>query len=244
MTLFELLGIGVVVATAAVLIALAVVVIRNAPRSKAGELVGAGDFETALDSADTGAGAERDELMAAAFAAKHTMELDRARGLVDRVLADDPADGEAWLERGLIEAYDGDHAAALDSLAEAGRHRADLLESIANSSTTWGPVTLSSRSGSSRPPTSGRLSARASSERGPGTRPGRLRHKANWSLRFAEILHNFGGFCSQFRRTPLGIIHRQRAPRQPESSCEQHPKFWSSGSFLSPERAAPGTARR
>jgi tetratricopeptide (TPR) repeat protein len=131
MTLFELLGIGVVVATAAVLIALAVVVIRNAPRSKAGELVGAGDFETALDSADTGAGAERDELMAAAFAAKHTMELDRARGLVDRVLADDPADGEAWLERGLIEAYDGDHAAALDSLAEAGRHRADLLESIA-----------------------------------------------------------------------------------------------------------------
>lgn len=131
MTLFELLSIGVLVATAALLIALAVVVIRNTPRSAASDLVGAGDFSSALESADTGADAERDELMAAAFAAKHMMELGRARELIDRVLSDDPADGEAWLERGLVEAYGGDHDGALESLEEAGRHRADLLESIA-----------------------------------------------------------------------------------------------------------------
>jgi len=131
MTLFELIGIGVVAVTAAVLIVLAIVVIRNTPRSDASDLVGAGDFSTALDAAETGAGAERDELMAAAFAAKHMMELGRARELVDRVLGDDGDDGEAWLERGLIEAYRGDHEAAGESLKEAGRHRADLLESIA-----------------------------------------------------------------------------------------------------------------
>lgn len=131
MTLFELLSIGVIVVTGAVLIMLAVVVIRNTPRSAASDLVGTGDFSEALTSADTGADAERDELMATAFAAKHMMELDRARGLVDRVLADDRADGEAWIERGLIQAYGDDHSGALESLEEAGRHRADLLESIA-----------------------------------------------------------------------------------------------------------------
>jgi tetratricopeptide (TPR) repeat protein len=130
MSLFELLGIGVLVVATAVVVMLAIVVVRNTPRSAAGHLVGQGDFARALESADVGPGADRDELLATAFAAKHLLELDRARELLDRILAADDSDGEAWMERGLVQAYEGDYESAGESLAEAGRRRADLLESI------------------------------------------------------------------------------------------------------------------
>lgn len=130
MTLFELLSVGVLAVLAALGVMLVVVLIRHTPRSAAGELVGRGDFSAALESAALGPGAERDELLAAAVAAKHLLEFDRAEALARRSIEADPSDGEAWLELGLALGYRGEHEQADEALVEASRHRADLLESI------------------------------------------------------------------------------------------------------------------
>lgn len=103
-------------------------VLRRAPASPAVQAVGRGDFEAALASLRTNAG--RDELFAAAVAAKHLLRLEESRALLARILARDPADGEAWLESGLAAAYAGDWPAAERALAEAAGHRSDLAESI------------------------------------------------------------------------------------------------------------------
>lgn len=104
--------------------------LRRAPGSPAIQAVGRGDFEAALAAARTGRGAGRDELFAAAVAAKHRLRLDEARKLLGRVLAADPSDGEAWLESGLAAAYAGDLAEAERALGEAAARRSDLAESI------------------------------------------------------------------------------------------------------------------
>lgn len=130
MSLFEALSLAVIVVLSGLGLALLLLVLRNTRRSAAGELVGYGDFSAALDSADLGPAADRDELLAAAFAAKHILDLGRAEELAARALALDREDGEAWLEVGLIRAYSGDHTGALEALSLAARHRADLLESI------------------------------------------------------------------------------------------------------------------
>lgn len=105
-------------------------VLRRTPESPAIQAVGRGDFEAALAAARTGRGAGRDELFAAAVAAKHRLRLDEARKLLGRVLAADPSDGEAWLESGLAAAYAGDLAEAERALGEAAARRSDLAESI------------------------------------------------------------------------------------------------------------------
>ncbi len=128
--MLEMMTLGVTVLVAAVVVVVLVAVVRHAPRSAAGTLVGQGDFEAALSAANTGSSAERDELLAAAFAAKHMRELERAAELVERVLELDRDDGEAWMERGLIAAYDGDFVHALEWLETAERRRSDLFESI------------------------------------------------------------------------------------------------------------------
>jgi tetratricopeptide (TPR) repeat protein len=92
--------------------------------------LGQGRFADVLETARTDARASRDELYAAAVAAKHLLELARARALLDRILAGDPADGEAWLESGLVAAYAGDLAAAGRAFAKVELLRADLLESL------------------------------------------------------------------------------------------------------------------
>lgn len=103
-------------------------VLRRAPVSPAVQAVGRGDFEAALASVRTNAG--RDELFAAAVAAKHLLRLEESRALLDRILKRDPTDGEAWLESGLAAAYAGDWPAAERALAEAAARRSDLAESI------------------------------------------------------------------------------------------------------------------
>ncbi|MDX1502213.1 MAG: hypothetical protein R3325_07605 [Thermoanaerobaculia bacterium] len=123
----------VVVGTlAAVLLVLAamVIVARARPRSGAADALGAGDFEGAWRTARTTAPAERDELMAAAVAAKHLLRLEESDELLSRVAGSDPADGEVWLERGLVAAYRGDFESASRALARAEGLRSDLLESI------------------------------------------------------------------------------------------------------------------
>jgi tetratricopeptide (TPR) repeat protein len=118
-----------VVITALVLVS----VLRGTQNSAAAQAVGRGDFEAALAAARTGRGAGRDELFAAAVAARHLLRFDEARRLLARILAADPSDGEAWLESGLASAYAG----GVDDLDKAGRElgraaalRSDLAESI------------------------------------------------------------------------------------------------------------------
>ena len=104
--------------------------LRRLPVLPAQRALGAGRFAVVLASARTDARASRDDLYAAGVAAKHLLELDRARSLLERILARDPRDGEAWLESGLVAAYAGDLAAAEHAFAEAAPLRSDLLESL------------------------------------------------------------------------------------------------------------------
>ena len=104
--------------------------LRQPSGSPALQALGQGRFAEALEAARTDARAGRDELYTAAVAAKHLLELDRARDLLDRVLARDPRDGEAWLERGLVAAYAGDFPAADAAFARVEPLRSDLLESL------------------------------------------------------------------------------------------------------------------
>jgi tetratricopeptide (TPR) repeat protein len=104
--------------------------LRRTRVSPALAALGQGHFDAALDAARTGLGSPRDDLWAAAVAAKHLLRLDEARGLIDRLLAADPGDGEARLESGLIAAYAGDFPAAERELLAAAGQRSDLTESI------------------------------------------------------------------------------------------------------------------
>lgn len=103
-------------------------VLKRTPEGAAVQAVGRGDFEAALASIRKNAG--RDELFAAAVAAKHLLRLEESRALLARILARDPSDGEAWLESGLAAAYAGDWPAAERALSEAAARRSDLAESI------------------------------------------------------------------------------------------------------------------
>lgn len=104
--------------------------LKRGPASPAQTALGRGDFTAALAAARTDARAGRDELYAAAVAAKHLLKLDRARALLDRILAGDPGDGEAWLEAGLVAAYAGDFEGAERAFSRVGSSRSDLLESL------------------------------------------------------------------------------------------------------------------
>lgn len=124
--LFTVLVLAAVVITALVLLS----VLRGTRTSPASEAVGRGDFEAALAAARTGRGAGRDELFAAAVAARHLLRFDEARRLLARILAADASDGEAWLESGLAAAYAGDLDRAGQDLGRAAALRSDLVESI------------------------------------------------------------------------------------------------------------------
>ena len=122
---------AVLILAAVVVSSIALVsVLRRTGSSQASEAVGRGDFETALAAARTGRGAGRDELFAAAVAARHLLRFDEARRLLGRILAADSTDGEAWLESGLAAAYAGDLAEASRALGRAVAIRSDLAESI------------------------------------------------------------------------------------------------------------------
>jgi tetratricopeptide (TPR) repeat protein len=92
--------------------------------------LGQGRFAAALAAARTDARAGRDDLYTAALAAKHLLELDRARELLGRILAADSGDGEAWLESGLVAAYAGDFDGAERAFSQVESRRSDLLESL------------------------------------------------------------------------------------------------------------------
>jgi len=107
--------------------------LRRSGVSPAMTELGRGHFAAALAAARTGPRDERDELWAAAVAAKHLLRFDEAAALLDRLLAADPKDGEARVEAGLVAAYrggPGDLEAAERELSAAAAERSDLAESI------------------------------------------------------------------------------------------------------------------
>jgi tetratricopeptide (TPR) repeat protein len=89
-----------------------------------------GHFQQALEAAETEPGADRDVRLTAAVAAKHLLDLPRARRLLEALLAREPADGEAWLELGLVAAYQGRLEEAARAFERAAATRSDLLESL------------------------------------------------------------------------------------------------------------------
>ena len=102
--------------------------LRTSRRSSGTTALEAGDYDTALAAAATSG--SRDEHLAAARAGKHLLALDRAAAILDGLLAADSSDGEAWLERGLVAAYQGDPGRATEMLRRAVSLRSDLGESI------------------------------------------------------------------------------------------------------------------
>jgi tetratricopeptide (TPR) repeat protein len=105
-------------------------ILRQPSNGAAQRALGEGRFADALATARTDARASRDQLYTAAVAARHLLKLNRARALLDRILTQDPADGEAWLERGLTAAWAGDFDGAEQAFQKAGARRSDLLESL------------------------------------------------------------------------------------------------------------------
>jgi tetratricopeptide (TPR) repeat protein len=127
----QLLGLILLFAVLVVTAVIAFAVVRHAPRSRAADTLGGGDFAAALDAVALGPDAGREDLYSAAIAAKHLLHLDQAAELLDRILSADPTDGEAWLERGLVAAYREEYPAADASLGRAAAERSDLAESVA-----------------------------------------------------------------------------------------------------------------
>jgi tetratricopeptide (TPR) repeat protein len=130
MPAFEGLMIGLLLAFLAVGALGLWATLRRPSASPALRALGQGRFTDVLAGARTDARASRDELYAAAVAAKHLLEFDRARALLNRILAGDPADGEAWLESGLAAVYAGEFEVAGRSFARVESLRSDLLESL------------------------------------------------------------------------------------------------------------------
>jgi tetratricopeptide (TPR) repeat protein len=100
---------------------------RGAPAVSAFE---AGRFAEAVELARSKVDAGRGSLIAGARAARHLLDFGAASGLLDKLLREDPEDGEAWMERGLVAAYRRDPDDARDHFQRAATLRSDLLESI------------------------------------------------------------------------------------------------------------------
>lgn len=92
-----------------------------------------GDFAAAIAAVPGSAAnstATRAERQAAAVAAKHLLALDDAAARLDSLLAEESDDAVAALERGLVAAYAGDHAAARQFWLRT-TSRPDLGEALA-----------------------------------------------------------------------------------------------------------------
>jgi tetratricopeptide (TPR) repeat protein len=110
--------------------ALLVVALRGAEPSAIARATALGQYTAALEAAESEPPRERDDLLAAAIAAKHRCEWERARSWLEAALRDDPTDGEVSVELGLIAAYNRNAVEADERLRAAIAARADLAESI------------------------------------------------------------------------------------------------------------------
>jgi tetratricopeptide (TPR) repeat protein len=109
---------------------LLIVALRGAEPSAIARATASGQFTAALEAAAVDPPRKRDDLLAAAVAAKHRCEWQKARAWLDSALVDDPNDGEVTIELGLIATYDRDAKSADERFRDALSQRADLAESI------------------------------------------------------------------------------------------------------------------
>jgi tetratricopeptide (TPR) repeat protein len=127
---FETILLWSLVIGGAIAAGMLVVALRGGEPSAIARATATGSFAAALEAADREPPRARDDLLAAAIAAKHRREWDRARAWLDQAIADDPTDGEVLIELGLVDAYRGRAAEADQRLRDAIAARADLAESI------------------------------------------------------------------------------------------------------------------
>jgi len=106
------------------------VALRSRSTTSAVAHLEAGDFRAALEVVTSSERPRRDELLAAARAARNLAQLDLAARFLDRLLTDDPEDGEAWLETALTRGYARDIPAARQAFDRVSGSRSDLLESL------------------------------------------------------------------------------------------------------------------
>jgi hypothetical protein len=109
---------------------LLVVALRGGEPSAIARATALGQFTAALEAAAREPPRKRDDLLAAAIAAKHRCQWETARAWLDAALVEDPSDGEVLVEVGLIAAYNRDVKTADERLRDAISQRADLAESI------------------------------------------------------------------------------------------------------------------
>jgi hypothetical protein len=128
---FETILIWTLAIGVAILTAILVVALRGAPASEIALASAAGRFVQALAAARRDRPRERDDLLAAAIAAKHLLAWDEAAAWLRDLLAGDGTDGEASVELGLVETYRGRVEEGDARLRDAMAQRGDLGESIA-----------------------------------------------------------------------------------------------------------------
>lgn len=105
------------------------VVLRSRAHGSLSTLVEAGDFRRALDGFRSLDAPPRDDLLAAARAARNLLDLETARQATDSLLSADDQDGEAWLERALTSACARDFEESREAFSRVQASRSDLLES-------------------------------------------------------------------------------------------------------------------
>ena len=121
------IGLSVLLGAGAVTLFL---ILRQGGSSRSAAHLDAGRFRSALSAAEAGGSVDRDEILTAAVAAKHLLDLASAATFLRRLVADDPRDGEAWLELGLVAGYEGRHDDAEEAFDRVAESRSDLLESL------------------------------------------------------------------------------------------------------------------
>ncbi|MDX1644938.1 MAG: tetratricopeptide repeat protein [Thermoanaerobaculia bacterium] len=97
--------------------------------SRATSSLDSGRFEEAVELGSA-PGAERDQKLAAAMAARHLERFAEALRLLEDLVEADPRDGEAWLELGLVEAHRGRFESAHRAFDRVSASRSDLLEPL------------------------------------------------------------------------------------------------------------------
>ena len=128
--LLSVLVLGVLAATAVAFYGAT----RREPRSRVVTALAQGEFLEAFElgpaDPDSIPATAVEDLLAAAVAARHLAELDRAVSWLDAVVRRDSKNGEGWLEFGLALAYSGEFKRADKALARAAGLSPQLGEAV------------------------------------------------------------------------------------------------------------------
>ncbi len=123
--------VGAALAALLIVLVIFLAALGSARPSRAAQALERGRLREAVRAGAAGAEDTRvEDLLAAAFAARHLLELSTAGSLLERALALDPRSGEVWVEQGLTLAHRGRLEEADAALVRALGLRSDLAEPI------------------------------------------------------------------------------------------------------------------